>query len=102
MGVIDKLKKRWKVGSVLQVVLILIVFTCTGFTVLFLKPPLLKFIYEGQEQPLWASVVYYILILPVYNILLLIYGLIFGQFKFFWSFEKRFFSRILSIFNRNK
>jgi hypothetical protein len=38
------------------------------------------------------------LILPVYNVFLLFYGFVFGQFRFFWNFEKRFFSR----FSRRK
>jgi hypothetical protein len=38
-----------------------------------------------------------VLILPVYNVLLLFYGAIFGQFRFFWDFEKRFFNRLFSI-----
>jgi len=40
------------------------------------------------------TVLYYVLILPVYNLFLLIYGALFGQFKFFWAFEKRFFGRL--------
>ena len=43
---------------------------------------------------MWFSVLYYVLILPVYNLLLLAYGALFGQFSFFWAFEKRFFDRL--------
>lgn len=32
--------------------------------------------------------------LPLYNILLLIWGFIFGQFRFFLNFEKQFFGNI--------
>jgi hypothetical protein len=42
-------------------------------------------------------VLYYILILPIYNVLLLVYGALLGQFQFFWDFEKRFFRRIFGI-----
>ena len=49
---------------------------------------------EG-EQPLLFTVLYYVLILPVYNLFLLVYGALFGQFRFFWEFEKRFFGRLL-------
>jgi hypothetical protein len=94
MNWLDKLKDRWKVGSILQVVVILIVFSCTGFTVLFLKRPIFAYLFEGGDVPIWATVVYYILILPVYNVFLLFYGFVFGQFQFFWNFEKRFFARI--------
>ena len=102
MNWIHKLKDRWKVESVFQVVIILVVFACTGFTVLFIKEPVLRFIGGEGELPIWASVLYYVFILPVYNVLLLFYGLIFGQFQFFWSFEKRFFHRVLSIFKKTK
>lgn len=95
------MQERWKVDTALQVVLILLVFACTGFTVLFLKQPLLRFLVGEGEMPIWVSVVYYLLILPVYNVFLLFYGLIFGQFRFFWSFEKRFFKRVLSIFKKS-
>lgn len=102
MSWLDKLQTRWKVGSLFQVILILIVFACTGFTVLFLKRPLFAYLFADGEIHLYASIVYYVLILPVYNVFLLMYGFVFGQFKFFWEFEKRFFSRIMSIFARKK
>lgn len=91
----DKLKERWKVKNTFQVVLILIVFACTGTTVALLAKPLLRSIFSPAEVPLWAKVLYYILILPIYNVFLLLYGALFGQFRFFWDFEKRFFSRLI-------
>ena len=95
---VQKLQKRWGV-SASQVFIILLVFACTGFTVMFLKKPIVALFTENGEQPLLFSVIYYILILPIYNLILLIYGFIFGQFKFFWAFEKRFFKRMLRIKN---
>ena len=94
---VDKLQRRWKVNSAFQVVIILVVFACTGFTVLFLKRPAFSILFGNGPMPIWASVLYYILILPIYNVFLLLYGFIFGQFKFFWNFEKRFFNRIFGI-----
>jgi len=80
----------------MQVMIILLVFACTGFTVLFIKKPVLQFFFPTGEKPLWATISYWILIFPAYNVILLFYGFIFGQFKFFWDFEKRFISRIFS------
>lgn len=94
MSWISRLQERWKVGSVFQVIVILIVFACTGFTVLFIKRPLFQFLFEGNVIPWWATWLYYLLILPVYNVILLFYGFVFGQFRFFWNFEKRFFARL--------
>ena len=91
---IEQLRLRWRVDTIWQVVVILVVFACTGFTVYFLKHPLLNTLAGSQGHTVLASILYYIFILPLYNVLLLGYGFIFGQFKFFWAFEKRFFARI--------
>jgi len=90
----EKLKRRWKLDSIFQVVVVLVVFACTGFTVLFIKKPILHFLVGARGDSTAASVIYYLLILPLYNIILLAYGFLFGQFRFFWEFEKRFFDRI--------
>ena len=94
-GWIERLKKRWKLDSVRQVIIVLIVFACTGFTIMFLKPVVTDWLIGEGERPLWFQIGYWIFILPVYNIFLLIYGFIFGQFRFFWEFEKRFFRRMV-------
>jgi len=94
MNWIEKLKKRWNLNSTFQVVIVLVVFACTGFTVLFLKKPVVSLFTEQGETPIWFSIAYYILILPIYNIFLLFYGFIFGQFRFFWEFEKKMWNRM--------
>ncbi len=90
----EKLKQRWKLGSTFQVIVVLLVFACTGFTILFIKKPILHFLAGAQGDSTIASVLYYLLILPLYNVILLAYGFLFGQFSFFWEFEKKFFNRI--------
>lgn len=91
---INKLQDRWGLPNTFQVIIVLVVFACTGTTVLLLKRPLFNWLFPDGVRPLWASITYYVLILPVYNVFLLIYGALFGQFRFFWEFEKRFFSRL--------
>ena len=98
MNWLQKLQGRWKVESIWQVIIILVVFACTGTTVVWIAKPILIWIFEPNPTPLWGKIVYYIFILPVYNLFLLGYGFIFGQFKFFYDFEKRFISRIFSKF----
>lgn len=77
-----------------QVIIILVVFACTGTTVALIAKPLLHAVFQREETPAWATILYYVLILPIYNVFLLIFGLLFGQFSFFWNFEKRFFARL--------
>ncbi len=90
----QRLGQRWGV-SPSRVLVILLVFACTGFTVMFLKKPLVAWASGSDgQQPLVFTVVYYLLILPFYNLILLLYGALFGQFRFFWEFERRFFKRL--------
>jgi len=90
---IEKLQSRWKVKSATHVIIILVVFACTGLTVMFIKPVITGWLFKSGHNA-WFSVLYWIMIIPVYNIFLLFYGFILGQFNFFWEFEKRFLRRI--------
>ena len=102
MSWIEKLRGRWKLKSAWQVIIVLLAFACTGFTILFIKRPLLSFLAGEQGDSTVASVLYYIFILPIYNVILLGYGFIFGQFRFFWEFEKRFMARFFTWLKREK
>ena len=92
----EKLKQRWNIKSNSQVFIILVVFAITGSTTVYLKKMIFNLAGINTETPLMAKVIFYIVvILAVYNVLLLIIGFLFGQFRFFWEFEKKFFSRLL-------
>ena len=99
MSFISRLKDRWKVEKVSQVWIILLVFALTGFSVMYLKRWFKGFDFADYW---WFDLVYYILILPVYNVLLLFYGAIFGQGKYFLNFEKRFFKRLAGWFGNSQ
>lgn len=94
MSFLHRLKDRWKLNSLKQVILVLIAFACTGFTVMYLKTPIVGWIGGGKANGTLYTVLYYVFILPIYNIILLIYGFVFGQFAFFWDFEKRMWYRM--------
>ena len=102
MNWIEKLKFRWKLRSAWQVGVVLLAFACTGFTILFIKRPLLNFLAGEEGNSALATILYYIFILPLYNIILLGYGFILGHFRFFWEFEKRFVERFFRWLNREK
>jgi hypothetical protein len=102
MNWIEKLKIRWKLDSAWKVVIVLLVFACTGITILLIKKPILNWLAGEQGNTTLASVLYYIFILPLYNVILLGYGFVFGQFRFFWNFEKRFMERFFTWLKRKK
>jgi Mn2+/Fe2+ NRAMP family transporter len=92
----DKLKKRWNINSNFQVVVILVVFAITGSTTVYIKKMIFDWIGITAETPLLLKIpVYIVVILTVYNILLLFVGFLFGQFRFFLAFERKFFSRLI-------
>jgi len=72
MSWINRLQEKWELKSLWQVIIVLIVFACTGFTVLFIKEPILWLITGGGEKQWWMTVIYFLLILPIYNVILLI------------------------------
>ena len=85
------LKQRWGITNNFQLVIIFIVFALTGSTSAYLSKPVLAWM--GITKDTFSLWIYYplyiILIFPIYQVLLLSYGFIFGQFKFFWWFEKK-------------
>jgi predicted ABC-type sugar transport system permease subunit len=93
---LEKLKQRWNIKSNFQVIVILVVFAITGTTTVFVKNLIFNFAGITPETHLLFRIPFYIVVIMlVYNVLLLLMGAIFGQFKFFLGFEKKFFSRLL-------
>ena len=92
----EKLKNRWNIQSNFQVIIILIVFAITGTTTVYVKKAIFDVIGVTAETHFLIKIpVYIVVILTVYNILLIIIGSIFGQYKFFRDFERKFFSRFI-------
>lgn len=97
---LQRLQDKWKLKNTVQVVLVLVVFACTGTTILLIKKPLMTLISPEFKDHWFFSALYFIFILPLYNVFLLFYGFVFGQFAFFWEFEKKTFRRIAGRFKK--
>ena len=96
-----KLKERWDIDSNLQIVVICVVFAITGSSAVYVAKPFLSWIGMAKEtfpESFIGVFLYWtlriLLIFPFYQVLLVLYGWLFGQFKFFWNFEKKMLSRI--------
>tara|TARA_Y200000002_G_scaffold143032_1_gene118199 strand:+ start:165 stop:473 length:309 start_codon:yes stop_codon:yes gene_type:complete len=93
---ITKFKLKYGIESNYQLIVIFIVFGITGSTAAFISDPLMDLINIKKSDLnffiYWA--VRIIVITFVYQIILLLVALIFGQFKFFWNFEKKMLKRI--------
>ena len=84
-------KQRWNITSNTQMIIIITVFAITGSTSALLSKPILALfgIIKGDISNWIYYPLYIILIFPVYQVLLVSFGFIAGQFKFFWAFEKK-------------
>ncbi len=98
-----RLKAKWKITSNFQLVIILIVFSVTGSIAVWIAKPLLDFI--GLDKTILSPWVFWpiriLIIFPIYQVLIVFIGALFGQFTFFWNFEKKMLSRLgFKFFNK--
>lgn len=92
----EKLKKRWGISSDFQIIKIFIVFGITGSTAAWISDPLCDFLGINIES---LNIFIYwflriIIVTIVYKFILLFVAFIFGEFKFFWNFLKKFLYRL--------
>lgn len=86
-----KLERKWSVEYRWEMIRVFIVFAITGSSSVFIGKPIIALIGITKEN--FNTVFYWILYILVgvvfYQILLVAYGWLFGQFNFFWEFEKK-------------
>ncbi len=86
----QKLKERWGLTSDFQVIIVMLVFSLAGISIL----PTRRWIFHllgytahtsfGLKFATWLLIVF-----PAYQFFLLVYGTLLGQFRFFWEKEKK-------------
>ncbi len=87
--IFERLKQKWDIRTNAEFFRIMTVFSLAGMNVSLCRKPLFHALGIGSETVLWVKTLIYIaLIFPIYQLSLLIYGLILGEFKFFWSKQK--------------
>ena len=96
----EKIRSFFKVESNYQLFIINLVFAITGTSSLFVADYILDMLLVTQENYdnsfYWITRI--ILILPIYQILLIIFGILFGEFSYFWRMEKKTLNKIRLIF----
>ncbi len=91
----EKLKHKWVTEYRWEMIAIFIVFAITGSAAARLAKPLTNFI--GLDPEKISGWIYWpvriLIIIPIYQILLVLIGWLFGQHKFFWGFSKKMLKR---------
>ncbi|MBR9757658.1 MAG: hypothetical protein GYB39_06220 [Algicola sp.] len=86
-----KLERKWILQYRWEMIRVFIVFALTGSTSAYIGKPLLQLLGITKENlnPIVYWLLFIIIGLIFYQILLVSFGWLFGQFKFFWEFEKK-------------
>jgi hypothetical protein len=85
----DKLKERWHVDSTWRVLVIMLVFSISGMSILPCRRAIFHLLHIGSQTPFglkflaWLAIVF-----PLYQVFLIVYGTLLGEFQFFWEKEK--------------
>ena len=95
------LETRWKVDQRWKVIRIFIVFAITGSLSVVVTKPIFEWvglIKTNFDANVLTSILYYVLkfvlILPFYKVLLVFFGWVFGEFKFFLNFAIKLANRL--------
>lgn len=85
------LKKRWGIESNLQFAIIFVVFGINGSISARLSGFVMNYFGINNENTHWIPyyIILLVLVLPVYPFLLMFFGYLFGQSKFFFPFSKK-------------
>lgn len=86
----EKLKKRWGLTSDRQVLVVFLVFSLAGMSILPTRRLIFDLLHFDGMTPMWIKVIAWLLIVfPAYQFFLLVYGTLLGEFRFFWEKEKK-------------
>lgn len=96
LWIFKKLETKWVVTYRWEMIRIFIVFAITGTSSMFIGRPIMKLLGITKENlnPLFYWILFIIIGLIFYQILLVFFGWLFGQFQFFWEFEKKMLKRM--------
>jgi|MDSZ01.1.fsa_nt_gb hypothetical protein len=88
-----KILKIFKVDTVSRLIIIFTVFGITGSLSVVVGDYLFNLFFPFSEG-LFYWILRILIIFPAYQILLIIVGSIFGEFKYFWEMEKKILKRL--------
>lgn len=91
-----RLKEKWEIKSNSQFIIILIIFSVTGSLAIWVVKPILEIVGldKSTVNPWIFWPIRIAIIFPIYQIMILVIGALFGQFKFFLAFEKKMLVRL--------
>ena len=93
---LNKLVKKFNAKSNKHLLIIFTIFGLSGSGSLFISSPILSAINLDDLITFYPLYVLarIIIIIPIYQLMLILIATIFGEFNYFWKFEKKFLQRL--------
>ena len=89
----QKIRNLFKVESNIQLLIVNIVFAVTGTASVYFAGIIINILGLQSLNTFLYWTLRILLLVPVYQILLIIVGTLFGQFTYFWQMEKKILKR---------
>ena len=93
---IQNLIKKFKAKSKVHLLVIFIIFGLSGSFSLWISSPIMSALDLKNmlnNYPLYIFL-RFLIIIPIYQLILIVIATIFGEFNYFWRFEKQFLKRM--------
>lgn len=91
----ERLKQKWGIKTEFQFWIIMLIFSLAGSSTVWIRKPVFALLGVSADTNmllkfmLWLAVIF-----PSYQILLMLWGTLLGQFQFVWWFEKKMLRRM--------
>lgn len=96
----QRFKAKWNLKSNWQLTRVMIVFAMAGQSILFIMPFVRDYFGLSSDlNILWKTIFFIFVSFPIYQIMLLFWSILLGEYKFFIQFLKQTFAKTAKLFN---
>ena len=96
INLLENVKKKFNARSIRHLVIIFIVFSISGSLTVYLSFPIINFfqIHKYIDNLFLILIIRLLIIFPLYQLILIGVGIIFGELDYFINFERKFLKKL--------
>ena len=98
INLLENVKKKFNARSIKHLIIIFIVFSISGSLTIYLSFPIINFfqIYKYIDNLFLLLIIRLLIIFPLYQLILIGVGIMFGELDYFINFERKFLKKLFS------
>ena len=96
INLLENVKKKFNARSIKHLIIIFIVFSISGSLTIYLSFPIINIfqIYKYIDNLFLILIIRLLIIFPLYQLILIGVGIIFGELDYFINFERKFLKKL--------